>query len=167
MSKISQKKFLDQNLWPYLIVAALTALVAFSFAVLKIANRNSSELTSPDYYAKGYNLKEIVATERATQATGWHVEVVPLSVEASGDLIIQINILDRHDQPCDSVAGVSAFYRPSDAALDIPAEELTFIGRGRYIRSIPRIMEKGLWNAVLDLKKGSDSYRNRISFMVP
>ena len=160
------KKSLDKHLWPYLIVGALTALVAFSFAVLKIANRNPSELVAPDYYDRGFNLKEIVATERATQATGWAVKVVPLSVESSGDLIVQINIMDRDDLPCDSVTGVCAFYRPSDSSLDIPAKELTFIGRGRYICSVPRELEKGLWNAVLDLKKGTDSYRNRITFMV-
>jgi hypothetical protein len=161
------KKLLDRNLWPMLIIGSLTALVAFSFAVLKIAGRNPSDLVSPDYYAKGYNLKEIVASEQATQSTGWKVSVVPLSVEASGDLLLQINIADKDNLPCDSVKGICALYRPSDASLDIPEAELTFIGAGRYIRPLPRVLEHGLWNAVVNLRKDSGRYINRISFMAP
>ena len=71
-----------------LIIGSLTALVAFSFAVLKIANRDSSDLVARDYYARGLNLKEIVAAEQATKASGWTVDVVALSPEASGDYLL-------------------------------------------------------------------------------
>ena len=82
-------------------------------------------------------------------------------------LFIQVNIKNKDGQPCDSVKGICALYRPSDANLDIPETELLFIGAGRYLLRIPRSLEHGLWNAVVDLRRESSVYVNRIPFMIP
>jgi len=166
MTRGGWKRFFDQNLWPALIVGSLTALVAFSFAVLRIADREKSELVSENYYAEGYNLREIVELERATEATGWQVEVVPLSADRSGEAMLQLNVLDRHGEQCDSLAGECAIYRPSDGTLDIEPSALTFIGAGRYIRQLPRDLERGRWEAVVTLHREPNRFYSRLPFFV-
>ena len=154
------------RLWPTVIIAAVTVFIAVNLAFVTLAFRNRPQLVSPDYYAQGFNLREIARSKAAGAATGWRVSVRHLPPSQADMPLIEINVTESVGTPCDSLGGEVAFYRPSEAALDIAEVPLRFVGAGRYLAFPPRPLEHGAWQAVVHLTKGAQELDQRISLFV-
>ncbi|MCB9365875.1 MAG: FixH family protein [Calditrichaeota bacterium] len=157
------QKYLDQNLWPMIIIAILVATVASNMAVLTIATQNPPELMTENYYEKGENLKQVLNEKRATAATGWKVSAdTPL-----GDrMLVVLTVVDAAGLPCDSLLGSCELYRPSDKSLDRAAVKLLPMGGGRYAVKHEAPLARGAWECVAELSQGTKLYRDRISLFV-
>lgn len=164
--KSKWQKYLDQNLWPMIIIAVLTGTVAINLAVLTIAQQNPPELMSETYYEDGYNLKDVVNKQQATERTGWKVTAQAIAGEKGEAPVVMLTVVDQAGLPCSLIKGTAALYRPSDKHLDIEAAMLTEVGGGRYVMKAPRVLEHGAWQCVCDLAQGSKTYSNRVPLFV-
>jgi nitrogen fixation protein FixH len=157
---------LDHKIWPVGIIIVMTAFVAIMMAMVTIAVENRSQLVSNHYYAEGYNLKQLVAEQAKGAATGWKIALKPLPPSQADMPLLQLNIAEANNQPCDSLQGEVALYRPSDEALDIEAAALRPMGAGTYFIVLPRALEHGAWQAVVHLMRGAQELRQRADFFV-
>ncbi|MCL4305120.1 FixH family protein [bacterium] len=166
MTEVQQKdrqKFLDQNLWPMIIIAILVSTVAANMAVLTIATQNPPELMVENYYEKGANLKQVLNEKQATARTGWKVTAnVPLEDRQ----LVVLTVVDAAGLPCDSIAGTCGLYRPSDKSLDRPMNRLLAMGNGQYALRTEVPLPRGAWECVAELSQGEKWYRDRIPLFV-
>ena len=157
------QKYLDENLWPMIIVAFLTATVAFNVAVATIAVKHPPELMTEHYYEKGANLREVVNEKQATVRTGWKVTADMVTEDNS---LLMLTVIDSAGIPCDSLIGTCSLYRPSNKHLDQEAKQILAMGAGRYAVKTEDPLLRGAWECVADLNKGEKHYKDRISFFV-
>lgn len=150
-----------KNWWPIGIVASLIAFVAFMLAIVTASTRLSSDVVSKRYYEEGYNLKQVLADKAKTAATGWQVKVA-----TAGGTEAVVVVVDASGLPRDSLIGEVGFYRPADARLDIAKTALRGQGGGVYLAGLPRPLENGSWQALVQLSFGRQIYENRIGFFV-
>jgi hypothetical protein len=68
--------------------------------------------------------------------------------------------------PADSLAGRVGFYRASDQKLDVAALPVTRIGGGRYLVVLPRALERGAWQAAVELAQDGRRLERKVSFFV-
>lgn len=156
------QKFLDQNLWPMIIIAVLAGTFAMNAVLVTVAAKNPPELMTERYYEKGVNLKQVVNEKQATLRTGWKVTAVAADER---DLVL-LTIIDGAGLPCDSVVGMCSLYRPSDKSLDQPTSAILPMGNGRYAVKAASPLVRGAWECVADLSRGEQHFRDRISFFV-
>lgn len=164
---MSLKQFWKSGgLWPAGIITVLTIVVAVNAAFVTVALRHRPQLVSKDYYAAGFNLKAIAERKAAGAATGWRVRGKPLPLDGSGPALFELTVMDANGLPCDSLQGEVGFYRPSDKSLDISAQSLRFVGSGRYLAVLPRSLERGSWQALVNVKRARQELDQRLSFFV-
>jgi nitrogen fixation protein FixH len=156
----------NKIIWPIGLTVVIAVFLAFILGVITIAVRNKPQLVSEHYYSEGYNLKEIVDKQNASEATGWKLKIVPPSTEYTDTPILQIQVLEANDTPCDSLHGDIALYRPSDKTLDIPSMSLRVMGAGKYFVMLPRILERGAWQAVVRLSRQQQEFQQRQNLFV-
>jgi nitrogen fixation protein FixH len=162
----TNKKPLDHKIWPIGLVIAMTVFVAVILAMVTVAVNNRPQLVSEHYYADSYDLKELVAERSASQATGWKLSLTPLPLSQADMPLLQLKVREANDEPCDSLQGEISLYRPSDKALDITAATVRPMGAGKYFIVLPRALEHGAWQALVNVSRGKQKYRDRLSFFV-
>ncbi len=162
---MSSKNFNDR-VWPVGLAVAMAVFLALILAVVTVAVRHRPELISSRYYAEGYNLKELSAKQAATEATGWSLAIRTLPTEQAGMPLLEVEVHEADGQPCGSLIGELALYRPSDQALDIPSAKLRVMGAGKYFVPLPRTLERGSWQAIVHLTRGRQEYYRRHDFFV-
>lgn len=163
VSRTKFQKFLDQNLWPMIIVAILAGTVAMNAVLVTVAASNPPELMTEHYYEKGSNLKEVVGEKQATLRTGWKVTASAAGEERD---LVMLTIIDGAGLPCDSIIGSCSLYRPSNKSLDREAAQVLPMGNGRYAVKATSPLARGAWECVADLRLGEKHYRDRIPFFV-
>lgn len=156
--------FAPDRIWPTGLFIFGTVFIAVNLAFVTMAMQNRPELVSADYYAEGYNLREISERNAASDATGWQVTVRALPAEMAAQPLVELTVQGSNGQPADSLAGEVGFYRPSDKRLDIQPQAMRFIGGGRYLVVLPRALETGAWQARVHLSRGRLEYDKRIAF---
>lgn len=155
-----------ERIWPAIVIGSMIVFVALMLGIVTVAVQHRPQLVSDRYYAEGSNLREWKLQRAASEATGWNVSVMPLPADMAASPIVELTVTDASGTACDSLIGEVAFYRPSDQALDIASSSLQFIGAGRYLAKLPRPLERGAWQAVTHLERGSQRMNKRISFFV-
>lgn len=156
------QQFLDQNLWPMIIVAILTGTVAMNAVLVTVAMQNPPELVAEKYYEKGVNLKQVVNEKQATLRTGWRVAA---NVFDNNSLVV-LTVIDAAGLPCDSLVGLCALYRPSDKRLDQPAVQLLPMGNGQYAMRAEQPLMRGAWECVTELQRDDKRFHDRIALFV-
>jgi len=156
------QKFLDENLWPMIIVAILTATVAMNAVVVTVAMQHPPELVTDHYYEKGANLKQVVGEKQATERTGWKVTAKTLEDNS----LVVLSVIDAAGLPCDSIAGSCALYRPSDKRLDQTSVQVLPMGNGQYAVKPAMPLTRGAWECVAELSRGEKVYHNRVALFV-
>jgi nitrogen fixation protein FixH len=131
-----------------------------------VALQHRPQLISDNYYAEGSNLRQIKERQAANDATGWKVQVRPLPVEQAEMPLVELTVTEAAGAACDSLTGTVAFYRPSDSELDMANAPIFPIGAGKYLLKIPRPLERGSWQAVMQLARGKQAMDARVSFFV-
>lgn len=157
------QKYLDNNLWPMIIIAILAGTFAMNAVLVTVAAKNPPELMTERYYEKGANLKQVVNEKQATLRTGW--KVTASTVGAERDLVM-LTIIDGAGLPCDSIVGSCSLYRPSDKSLDQASMQIHPVGNGQYAIKTVAPLTRGAWECVADLSLGEKHFRDRISFFV-
>jgi nitrogen fixation protein FixH len=157
------QKYLDDNLWPMIIIAFLTGTVAFNVAVATIAAKHPPELMTENYYEKGANLRQVVSEKQATERTGWKITA---DMATEDKMLVMLTVVDGAGLPCDSIVGTCSLYRPSDKYLDQEAKQILSMGAGRYAIKAETPLMRGAWECVADLSRGEKHYKDRISFFV-
>lgn len=164
---MSMKKLIpSERVWPAIVIGSIIVFVALMLGIVTVAVQHRPQLVSERYYAEGSNLREWKLQRAASEATGWNVSVTPLATDMAVSPLVELTVTDASGAACDSLAGLVAFYRPSDQALDIASASLQFIGAGRYLVKLPRPLERGSWQAVTHLERGRQRMDKRISFFV-
>lgn len=161
-----KRLFSKDTIWPVGLTAAMVVFIAINIAFVTVAFRNRPQLVSENYYAEGYNLKEITQRDAASQATGWTVTIRSLPLEQADMPLAELTVKEASGTPCDSLAGQVGFYRPSDKTLDRAPLPIQYVGTGRYLIYLPHALERGAWQAQVDLKRDRQAYSKRISFFV-
>ena len=156
----------SDRIWPLGIVIAMTVFVAGMLAVVTVSFQHRPQLTTENYYAEGANLRAVYERKQANAATGWRVQVQPLPVVAGELPLIELTVTNASGVACDSLTGSVAFYRPSDQALDIESSSIVSAGAGKYRVKLPRVLERGSWQAVTHLQRGQQSFDTRANFFV-
>jgi nitrogen fixation protein FixH len=154
------------QLWPVGLIVVMTAFVAVNLAFLTVAFRHKPQLVSDHYYAEGFDLKDIARRNAAGNATGWKLTAHCLPPDQADQPLVEVQVVTAAGVPCDSLTGSASFYRPSNNRLDIPSSSLRFIGGGRYLAVLPRPLERGAWQAVVKIARGSQSLEQRVSLFV-
>ncbi len=157
------QKFLDQNLWPMIVIGILTGTVAMNAVLVTVAAKNPPELMTDHYYEKGANLKQIVGVKQETIRTGWKVTAEIADEERD---LLMLTVVDGAGLPCDSIMGSCSFYRPSNQSLDQDSKQILPMGAGRYAVKTTTPLSRGAWECVADLTSGDKHFRDRISFFV-
>lgn len=157
------QKFLDQNLWPMIVIAILTGTLAMNAVLVTVAAKNPPELMTENYYEKGVNLKQVVGEKQETIRTGWKVTAEMAGGERD---LLMLTVVDGAGLPCDSIVGNCSLYRPSDKGLDRDATQILPMGSGRYAVKTSAPLNRGAWECVADLTAGNKHFRDRISFFV-
>lgn len=155
------QKYLDDNLWPMIIIAILTGTVAVNIAVLTIAAQKPPELMTENYYEKGANLKQVVTEKQETQRTGWKVTATAVDRQ-----LVMLTVLDAAGLPKDSLVGSCGLYRPSSKDLDQESVQILPMGGGRYAVKAATPLVRGAWECVADLSLGDRRYRDRLPFFM-
>jgi hypothetical protein len=151
----------NERAWPLGILIALTAFVAIILAMVTISIKVAPEVVTDDYYDAGYNLKDLLAKEKASAGLGWTV-----TVAQPGNQMAVLSVRDALGVPVDSLNGDVTFYRPSNRAFDLPARSVQSAGGGTYSIKLPRNLEPGSWQAIVVLQRGSQHYQQRLNFFV-
>ena len=141
----------SDKVWPVGIVVVMAAFVAWMLGVVTISIMHRPQLTSDNYYAEGFNLRDVQQRKAAANDLGWQVHVRPLPIEQAAMPLVEIAVTEKTGAACDSLTGSVAFYRPSNNALDIESAAFFPIGSGKYLVKTPRSLERGSWQAVLNL----------------
>jgi len=155
-----------ERIWPVGIVVAMAIFVAWMLGVVTVALQHRPQLISDNYYLEGSNLRQLKELKAAGEATGWKVEVRPLSVEQAETPLVELTVTETTGSTCDSLTGMVAFYRPSDSELDVAHAPIFPIGAGKYLVKIPRPLERGSWQAVMQLARGKQAMDARVIFFV-
>lgn len=149
--------------WPTGILVFFTGFVAVNLAFVTLAFRHKPQLVSENYYAEGFNLRQIAERKAAGDATGWSVHIRCMSITDADKPLVEMNVSESNGSPCDSLTGTAAFYRPSNKALDIETLPLQFVGTGRYLVVLPRRLERGSWQVIAHLARGSQQSDMRLN----
>ena len=161
------RKYLTaERAWPAGIIAFMTMFIAINLAFVTMSFRHRPQLVSDHYYADGYNLREIARRKAAGEATGWNVQARLLPLAQVNMPLVEVNVSDVNGAPCDSLTGEASFYRPSDKALDITPQPLQYVGRGRYLAFLPRPLERGSWQAIVQVSRGHQKLEQRVNLFV-
>ncbi|MBK6766525.1 MAG: FixH family protein [bacterium] len=164
MSKQERTKvqnYLDNNLWPLIIIAILTGTIAVNIGVLTIAAQNPPELMTENYYEKGVDLKQVVTEKQETQRTGWKVTASMVDPQ-----LVMLTAIDAAGLPRDSLTGRCSLYRPSSKQLDQESVQILSMGGGRYAVKTATPLLRGAWECVADLSLGQKHFRDRLPFFV-
>jgi nitrogen fixation protein FixH len=164
VTMINIKKLIQSGrIWPVMIVTGLAVFVAVNVAFMTVAFKHKPQLVSEQYYAEGFNLKQIAANKASGDATGWQVLAQTLPRDQSERPLVQLTV---SGPGADSLSGSAAFYRASDQTMDVPAQALRSIGGGKYLVVLPRPLEYGSWQAVVHLERGKQQLDTRVRLYV-
>ena len=165
-SVLMKKFFLAERAWPLGLAAGLIVFIAINLAFVTVAFKNKPQLVSENYYAEGYNLRAIAEREAAGQAAGWSVSLRLLPLDQADMPLAEMIVIESEGIPADSLLGSVGFYRPSNKALDIAPLPAQFVGGGRYVIFLPRTLERGAWQAVVNLARDRSALEQRLSLFV-
>lgn len=133
--------------------------------MLWVTLRYPAELVSATYYEDAKRYGQVMAAERASDATGWRVELLREPV-ASRDGI-GLAVVDAQGRPVTGLTGAVHAYRPSNEALD---QDLPLTERpdapGRYAARFQK-PQPGLWELTFDLSRGSSRLLQKTDWVAP
>ncbi|MBU0509115.1 FixH family protein [bacterium] len=155
-----------ERAWPLGLATVFVVFVAINIAFVTLAFQNRPQLVSENYYAEGYNLREIAEKQAAGEASGWNVSVRPLPVEQADMPLVELTVTEADGTPADSLAGEVGFYRPSDKRLDVAPLPIQFVGSGRYLVFLPQPLAHGAWEAYVELKRDRRILEKRVNLFV-
>jgi len=165
-SVLMKNIFRAERAWPLGLAAGLIVFIAINLAFVTVAFQNKPELVSENYYAEGYNLRAISERNAAGEAAGWSVSLKLLPLEQADMPLAELTAAESDGTPADSLLGGVGFYRPSNKALDIAPLPVQFVGGGRYLIFLPRALERGAWQAEVNLARGKNAFEKRMSLFV-
>jgi nitrogen fixation protein FixH len=134
--------------------------------MLWVTLRYPAELVSASYYEDAKRYGEVMAAERASNATGWRVEMRQ-EPAASGRDRIGLAVVDPQGRPVTGLSGAVHAYRPSNEALD---QDLPLTERpdapGRYAADF-RKPQPGHWELTFELSRGSSRLLQKQDWVAP
>jgi nitrogen fixation protein FixH len=153
------------RLWPTGLFVFATIFIAVNLAFVTAAFRHRPQLVRPDYYEAGSNLRALAVQQGENDASGWAVTIKPLPRDYAAQSLITLSVHDSAGA-ADSLIGTVGFYRPANLHLDLPPQPIKDIGGGNYLVMLPRPLERGMWQADVNLSGNGRKLVRRIQFFV-
>ena len=96
----------------------LTVVLAVNFFMVSMAIVTAPGLTVEDFYAKGKNINQIIASRKHMESLGWEMKVdLPIMVQ-NKEQTVTVTVLDDKKQPMVLDTAEFYYYRPSSKAYD-------------------------------------------------
>ena len=148
-----------------LIVVIFALVLGVNGAMLWFTLSNPIQLVSSSYYEESKNYGQVMDEARASDATGWGIEIVNDGAATPGRTVVAI--VDRSGRPVTGLTGSIHAYRPSDAALDeeLPVSELSALP-GRYEAHFRR-PTSGRWELRFSLARGAARFAKSLDWVAP
>lgn len=152
---------------PFVIawMVILIIVLAVNFFMVSMAIVTNPGLVVDDYYEQGKRMDVILAEQKRMEKIGWQLNVdLPLMQEGKS-VTVNLNVLDKENNPLDVDTATLYFYRPSDRNLDGKIDMSSAGEAGAYTQSFS-LPVKGKWDLIMEVTKGDVRFNVGRSIMV-
>ncbi len=162
LSQSNNKAF--KNPWVLGLLAGIILVVSVNVGFIITAFMTTPGLVEEDYYEKGRDIEANVRQKVAARTNlGWHVVLnLPDTIKMGVETTFHLNVVDKSGLPLNEANVTVDFYRPSDANADL-SSVVTSFAPGIYQAKVTLPL-KGIWEAVVTVKSGDNSYNFRQRF---
>ena len=132
--------------WPLFIVGLLGMSVTTVVITVVAARSDGGAQVIDDYYQKAVNWDETAALQAASDALGWHAEIVlPPDSQNTMPRLVEVTLRDREGRPIESAQGAIRAFRPHRAGVVAERPLTPAETPGLYRQALP-INQGGLWD---------------------
>jgi len=152
---------------PFVIawMVILVVVLAVNFFMVSMAIVTNPGLVVDDYYEQGKRMDVILAEQKRMEKIGWQLNVDLPVMQEGKSVTVNLNILDKENNPLDVETATLYFYRPSDRNLDGKIEMQPAGNPGSYTQSFS-LPVKGKWDLIMEVTKGDVRFNIGRSIMV-
>lgn len=144
--------------WPGMVIAFLGFTVASQMILLMASRAGDGLQVEEDYYDRAVDWEAQQDLKAHSKNLGWRVELGFPGEFAEGGSVVEIAIVDSHNEPVEGLEGTLTLRKPSRSGA-ISTQKLTqAAGKPGVYRSEAPITNAGLWDFIIEIERDEAPY---------